>query len=171
MARTDARISEFFVSKLKKYLGCTTTPWLKTLSQLKTRTHDRYRTPPRRFCPNRPWARGLHPRVRSRAPAAKIKIPRTILPESPGGSGALVGFINPGSLRDRLPRQGSTQEYEATGRKGGPVTDRKVWPKRSSARLSAASAHLSDRSVRFDSSRHRTASPIGRPSPKHYFRL
>ena len=49
-----------------------------------------------RFYLNRPEARGLHPRVRSRAPVVEKKIspvgntktPRTILPESPGDSGA-----------------------------------------------------------------------------------
>ena len=69
-----------------------------------------------------------------------------------------VGFINPGSLADRLPRKGSAQaditqlmgrpKSLTTGQKGDPITDRKVWPRRSSARLSTP-AHLSDRSARF----------------------
>ena len=70
-----------------------------------------------------------------------------------------VGFINPGSLGDRLPRQGlaqagSTQlmgwpkSLKTTGQKGGPVTDQKVWPRRNSARLSTP-AHFSDRSSHF----------------------
>ena len=66
---------------------------------------------------------------------------------------------------------GLAQESKTIGQKGSHVTDRKVWPKRNNAHSSAASAHLSDRSVRFGFSRHRTASPIGRPGPKHYFRL
>ena len=65
---------------------------------------------PRRFYPNCPGARGLHPQVRSRRPAVKTKIPQMILPESPRGSGAPVGFINLGSLMDRLPNKGSTQQ-------------------------------------------------------------
>ena len=40
---------------------------------------------------------------------AKLNIHQTVLPEPPGGSGAPVGFINPGSLGDRLPRQGLAQ--------------------------------------------------------------
>ena len=47
--------------------------------------------------------------MRSRAPAIKTKIPQMILPESSGCSGAPVGFINPGSLADRLPNKGSAQ--------------------------------------------------------------
>ena len=66
--------------------------------------------PPRRFYLNRPGARGLHRRGRSHAPVVKTKIPQMILPESPGGSGAPVGFINPGTLMDRLPSKGSAQQ-------------------------------------------------------------
>ena len=47
--------------------------------------------------------------MRSRAPIGKTKILQTILPELSRGSGAPVGFINPGSLVDRLPRKGSAQ--------------------------------------------------------------
>ena len=47
--------------------------------------------------------------MRSRAPAVKTKISQTILPESPEGSEAPVGFINTGSLADRLPNKGSAQ--------------------------------------------------------------
>ena len=68
-----------------------------------------HENPPRQFYPNHVGARGLHPRVRSRAPTVKTKILQTILPESPRGSGAPVGFINPGSLGDRLPNKGSAQ--------------------------------------------------------------
>ena len=60
-----------------------------------------------------------------------------------------IGFINPGSLRDRLPRQSSTRESKNNRAKCGPATDRKVWPKKSNARSSTTSAHLSDRSARF----------------------
>ena len=96
-----------------KHLGYATTPWLIIPCRLKN-THTRPLTkPPRRFCPNRPGAQGLHPLVRSRAPAVKTKIPQTILPESPRGSGAPVGFINPGSLTDRLPNNGSAQTDNA----------------------------------------------------------
>ena len=98
--------------------------------------------------------------MHSRALAIKAKIPEMILPESPEGSGAPVGFINLGSLTDRLPnkrlgpsRQHAThepaQESKTIGRKGGPVTDRKVCPKRNSARSSTTLAHFSDRSARF----------------------
>ena len=76
----------------------------------KTSPVDKLRSTPSRFGTNRPGARGLHPWVRSRAPAGKTKILHTILPESPGGSGAPVGFINPGSLMDRLPNKGSAQQ-------------------------------------------------------------
>ena len=55
----------------------------------------------------------LHPRVRSHAPAIKTKIPQTILPETLGGSGAPVGFINPRSLADRLPNKGLAQADNA----------------------------------------------------------
>ena len=68
--------------------------------------------------------------------------------------------MNPGSLRDRLPRQGSAQtgstqthgpahESKTTSLKVGPVTDWKVWMKRNDARSSTTSAHLFDRSARF----------------------
>ena len=96
----------------------------------------------------------------SRAPAVKTKISQMILPESPGGSGAPVGFINPGSLVDPaspqrlgLSRQrtthGPAQESKTTSQKGGPVTDWKVWPKKNNAHSLTTSAHLSDRSTRF----------------------
>ena len=48
--------------------------------------------------------------MRSRAPGSKTKIPRTIQLKSPKGSGAPVGFINPGSLMDQLPNKGSAQQ-------------------------------------------------------------
>ena len=51
--------------------------------------------------------------MRSRAPAIKAKIPQTILPESPGGSEAPVGFINPESLVDWFPNKGSAQADNA----------------------------------------------------------
>ena len=44
------------------------------------------------------------------SPTVKTKIPQTILSESPGGSGAPVGFINLGSLMDRLSNKGSAQQ-------------------------------------------------------------
>ena len=44
---------------------------------------------------------------------------------------------------------GLAQGSRTTGRKGGPVTDRKVWSKRNNARSLTTSAHLSDRSARF----------------------
>jgi len=140
--------SRLIPKKLNR-LGYATTPWLTTPSRLKN-THTRPLTnPPRRFCPNRLGARGLHPQVRlraptdetkaslagntkppppndsariarglhprvlSRAPAVKIKIPQTILPESPEGPGDPVGFINPRSLMDRLPNKGSAQADNA----------------------------------------------------------
>ena len=81
----------------------------KTLSQNKNSPTDNIGNP-QTVLPKPLGAWGLHPRVRSRAPASKTKIPRTIMPESLRGSGAPVGFINLGSLRDRLPRLGSTQE-------------------------------------------------------------
>ena len=68
------------------------------------------RNPPRRFCPNRPAARGLHPQVRSRAPTVKTKIPQTIIPKSPWGLGASIGFINPGSLVDLLSSKSLAQQ-------------------------------------------------------------
>ena len=94
----------FILSPTPHRLGYATTPWLKN-------THTRLmRQHPQPVWPEPPRARGLHPQVRSRAPASKTKISWTILPESPEGSGAPVGFINSGSLGDRLPRQGSAQE-------------------------------------------------------------
>jgi hypothetical protein len=102
----------------------------------------------RRFYLNHPGAQGLRPLVRSRAPAVETKKksptsntknphtmlpespggsgatpagtlartrcqdknPQTILPESPRGSGAPVGFINPWSLMDLLPSKSSAQQ-------------------------------------------------------------
>ena len=58
-----------------------------------------------------------------------------------GRLSSVVGFINPGSLEDRLPRPGSAQEKQhvvhrpaqepknTTGQKGSLVADRKVYPK------------------------------------------
>ena len=43
-------------------------------------------------------------------PLTKRKIPQTILLESPRGLGAPIGFINPGSLKDRLPRPSLAQK-------------------------------------------------------------
>ena len=121
---------------------------------------------PRQFCPNHPRARGLHPRVRSRAPVDKTTIPRTILPESPRGAGAPVGFINPGSLGDRLPRQGSTQESKKQQGKGtaqqpiGRFGPRRATPARQLLRPTYPTGALAP-----GSSRLQTASPIGRPAP------
>ena len=109
-------------------------------------------------------------------PPSKIKIPRTFLPESPGGSGAPVGFINLGSLGDRLPCQGSTQAdgtqlmgrpkdlkqqaeravQSPTGRSGRRGTT----PARRLLRPTSPTGALA-----LDSSRLRTVSPIGRPGP------
>ena len=75
----------------------------------KAYTHTHVDKTPRRFYPNRLGARGLHLWVRSRAPTIKTKIPQKILPESSEGLRAPVGFINPGSLADRLPNKGSAQ--------------------------------------------------------------
>ena len=93
-----------------------------------------------------------------------------------------VGFINPGSLGDRLPYQGSAQadSTQLMGRpkslkqqaeKGGPVTDRKVWPKRNSPRSSTTLAHRSDRSARFGLQQPRDGLSDRKAWPKHYFRL
>ena len=83
-----------------------------------------------------------------------------ILPKSPGGSGAPVGFINPGSLGDRLPRQGSAQEnsmqsmgwpksLKNKGSGGQSGRQPGTYPKGQNARSSTSLAHLSDRSARF----------------------
>ena len=112
-------------------------------------------------------------------PPARQKSPGRFYPNHPG---APIGFIKLGVPRGpaSTPRLGLSRQHithrpvqgsKTTDRKGGLVTDRKVWPKRNNAHSSATSAHLSDRSVRFDSSRLRTTSPIRRPGPKHYFRL
>ena len=53
-----------------------------------------------------------------------------------------------GPSRQHITR-GPAQGSRTTGRKGGPVTDRKVWPKRNSARSSTTSAHVPDQSARF----------------------
>ena len=151
-------------------------------STKKTHTHAHQNNTPRRFCLNHPGAQGLHPWVRSCAPTIKIKIPQTILPESPGGSGAPVGFINPGSLGDRLPRQGSTQadSKQLVGRPKGlkQQAERAVQsPTRRSGQRGTAPAHRLLRptspteALASDSGRLRTASPIGRLGPKCYFRL
>ena len=66
---------------------------------------------------------------------------------------------------------GSAQGSKTTGRKGGPVTDRKVWPKRNSARSSTTSARLSDRSARFGLQPPPNGIFDRKAWPKHYFRL
>ena len=155
---------------------------LAPTDETETSPTDSIEKTPRRFYPNCPGAQGLHPWVRSRALASKTKIPRTILPESPGGSGAIVGFINPGSLGDRLPCPGSAQEgsKQLMGRpkslkqQGGRVIQsptgrsgrRGTTPARQLLRPISPTGALAS-----DSSRLRTASPIGRPGPKRYFRL
>ena len=72
-----------------------------------------------------------------------------ILPESLEGSGAPVGFINPGSLMDQLsskrlsPADDVANDAQllgrpknlTTGQKGDPISDRKAWPKRNGARF------------------------------------
>ena len=65
-------------------------------------------------------ARGLGGYTRGCAcahPPSRQKTPQTILPKSPGGLGAPVGFINPGSLADGLPKQwfGPNRPREAHG--------------------------------------------------------
>ena len=74
-----------------------------------------------------------------------------------------VGFINLGSLGDRLPRQGSAQESKTTGRKGSPVTDRKVWPKRTAPAHRLLRPTSLTGALALESSHLRTTSPIGRP--------
>ena len=93
-----------------------------------------------------------------------------------------VGFINPGVPRGpaSTPRLGPSrqhvahglaQESKTTGRKGGPVTDRKVWPKRNSARSSTTSAHLSDQSACFGLQPPLDGLSDRKAWPKRYFRL
>ena len=98
---------------------------------------------------------------------------------------SVVGFINPGSLGDRLPRQGSAQEnsmlfmgrpksLKHNGPEGQSGRRPEGLPKRTSTRSSTCSAHLSDRNtgaLASDTSRLRAVSPIGRPGPKRCFLL
>ena len=93
-----------------------------------------------------------------------------------------VGFINPGSLRNRLPRQASAQAG-STQLMGRPKdlkqqAERAVQsPTGRSGRRGTVPAHRLLRptsptgALASDSSRLRTASPIRRPGPKCYFRL
>ena len=147
MARTDARVcpeltfspgprraptpgSISFVSiqiPAPHRLGCATTPWLnKKPSQNKKHAHmPAETTPPRRFCPNRPGARGLHPRVRSRAPTDTTekpsplttqKTPQPVLPEPPGGSGATpAGALARTRRQDKNPPDDSAQIARGLG--------------------------------------------------------
>ena len=66
-------------------------------------------------------------------------------PGVPQGPASTPGL---GPNRQHTTR-GLTQEPKTTGRKGGPVTDRKVWTKRNGAHSPTTSAHLFDWSARF----------------------
>ena len=93
-----------------------------------------------------------------------------------------IGFTNPGSLGDRLPRQGSAQENIMLfmGLPEGPKTRRARWTVRSPT---GRSAQKNERPlINFFSppstgvlapgtSHLRAASPIGRPDPKRCFLL
>jgi hypothetical protein len=111
--------------------------------------------------------------VRSRAPTVETKTPQILLPESPGVSGAPVGFINPGSLTNRLPHKGSAQA-DSTQLMARPKSlkqhvKRAVQPptERSSQGGTAPACRLQPTSMTGAltsvSSRLRTVSPIGRP--------
>ena len=79
------------------------------------RTRWQVKESPRRFYLNRLGTRGATPTGCARAhPSTKQKIPQTILSESPGGSGAPVGFINPGSLAGWPHKKGSAQADKRT---------------------------------------------------------
>ena len=117
-------------------------------------------------------------------PAIKTKIPWTILPESPGGSGAPIGFINPGSLMDRLPSKGLAQQINTTNntqllgrpkylnnRPEGRSNHRPDDLAEEERRPFLTPAHLSDWSARFG-----LQSAFGWPLrpeglAKHHFRL
>ena len=74
---------------------------------------------PSRFRPNHPGARGLHPRVRSRAPTDKAKnlprwrhekTPQMVLPEPPGGSRATpTGALARTRCQDKNPPDDSAR--------------------------------------------------------------
>ena len=74
-----------------------------------------------------------------------VSIYRVHKPEVPRGPASTPGL----SPNRQHTTHGPTQESKTTGRKGGPVTDRKVWTKRNGARSSTTLAHLSDRSACF----------------------
>ena len=77
-----------------------------------------------------------------------------------------VGFINPESLGDRLPRQGSTQESKKQQGKGTAqqLTGRSG-PRRATPACQLLRPTYLIGALAPGSSRLRTASPIGRPAP------
>ena len=120
--------------------------------------------------------------MRSRAPAGKTKNPsddsaqiarglgsscRVHKPRVPQGPASTPGL---GPNRQHTTH-GLAQESKTTGRKGGPVTDRKVWTKRNSTRSSTTSAHLSNRTARFRLQPPPDGLSNRKAGPKCYFRL
>ena len=93
-----------------------------------------------------------------------------------------VGFINPGSLGDRLPRQGSTQEnnmlfmgrpeglrIRQAGRTARSPTGRSA--RKNERPLINLFGPPPTRALASGTSHLRAVSPIGRPSPKRCFLL
>ena len=77
-----------------------------------------------------------------------------------------VGFINPGSLGDRLLRQGSSQESKNKQGKGAVQhPTRRPGPRRATPARRLLQPTYPTGALDSGSSRLRTASPIGRPAP------